>query len=297
MDWFNDIRLFSLGAATVIDTALLLTLLDQPNRRRLIVPLFLLVTGIWFYHLGETLQVLLIESSAGPGGWLRQGLSLLMAGGLLLLPSAMLHGLLRAAGTGFRSGLAWNWRYAVLYAPVLALLPFALQIHARPALSFAEQTAAWAPWYMGWLLSVNLLTGCGFLFLVKRFETPEARVFLQVLGYALLALTLLQGFVFLPAPLWWPAQAHYWSLLLTLSPLPLSLLVAYFIIRYNFLQLVLERVFVYGVIVIAALLFHQVFLRELWDALSAAYRVDFAIIEAAILILLVISLRPRGRRR
>ena len=29
MDWFQEIRLFSLGAATVIDAALLLTLLDE----------------------------------------------------------------------------------------------------------------------------------------------------------------------------------------------------------------------------------------------------------------------------
>ena len=48
----SDLEIFLLGAAAVLDTALLLILLDRSNRRRIVAPLLLLVLGAWLFHSG-----------------------------------------------------------------------------------------------------------------------------------------------------------------------------------------------------------------------------------------------------
>ena len=62
----SDLEIFLLGAAAVLDTALLLILLDRSNRRRIVAPLLLLVLGAWLFHSGVWAQVLLRD---GLGGW------------------------------------------------------------------------------------------------------------------------------------------------------------------------------------------------------------------------------------
>jgi len=52
---FRDFALFTLTAAAVVDTALLLALLDRANRQRLVLPLLLIVAGAWLYHSGSAL--------------------------------------------------------------------------------------------------------------------------------------------------------------------------------------------------------------------------------------------------
>jgi signal transduction histidine kinase len=55
-------------------------------------------------------------------------------------------------------------------------------------------------------------------------------------------------------------------------------------------------VFVYGVAMVAAIRFHQIFLQELWHTLSDRYRVDFAIVEGIVLIALVLWVKPLRQR-
>ena len=49
---FRDIALFLLGAAVVIDTALLLVLAEGRNRRRVATALLSLLCGSLMFHLG-----------------------------------------------------------------------------------------------------------------------------------------------------------------------------------------------------------------------------------------------------
>ncbi|MDX1605728.1 MAG: ATP-binding protein, partial [Candidatus Competibacterales bacterium] len=146
--------------------------------------------------------------------------------------------------------------------------------------------------YLVLLMAVSTLVGLGFIGLRRRYQRAWVRRFLLLAGGGLLALALLHGLLFsgLPEP-GGPAR-----LVAALSPLPLVLLVGYFIIRFRFLQLVFGRVFLYAAGVVAALLFHQVFLSDLWAGLSARYRVDFVLVEGLILAALVLAIRPLRNR-
>lgn len=288
---FHDIALFALTAAAVVDTALLLALLDRANRRRLVLPLLLIVAGAWLYHGGGALHLLLATAEGTLTEWLDRLALFAVLAGVLLMPCALLHGLLRADSLGMSRPPA-DWRHGLLYLPLLLLFPAALE----PVL-LAQRIDDWRDIHVAVLIAVILLAGVGFLRLRPRFVRPWARRFMVLAGGGLLLLAALLVTIFFVALPRVPAWGESLLLLAALSPLPLVLLVGYFIIRFNFLQLVLGRVFVYSVVVVAVVLFHQVVLRELWQALSDHYHIDFALVSGlaiAALFLAVPSLRSRG---
>ncbi|MDX1606709.1 MAG: hypothetical protein R3202_10990, partial [Candidatus Competibacterales bacterium] len=227
MTGFEDLELFALAAAAVVDTALLLALLDRANRRQLVVPLLLIVAGVWLFHAGSALHVLLRAAE----GRLVDGVDALArlaaAGGLLLAPCALLHGLLRADRLALGPAPAPDRRYALLYLPLLLL--------ALPALGGTDP-AAWIRPYLVLLVAVSILVGLGFLVLRRRYQRTWVRRFLLLAGGGLLALALLHGLLFFVLPV--QASSGPVGLVAALSPLPLVLLVGYFIIRFRFLQLV-----------------------------------------------------------
>ena len=289
---FRDFALFTLTAAAVVDTALLLALLDRANRRRLVLPLLLIVAGAWLYHSGSAVHILLETTDTLL--WLDHLAVLAMLFGALLMPCALLHGLWRADSLGWQAPPA-DWRHGLWYLPLLIPLLGLPEIW-QPA-RLAERLAALREIYIALLIAVTVVAAGGFFRLQSRFIRPWARRFMLLAGIGLLLLALLLGgIVFIALPLW-PQAERLLLLLVALSPLPLVLLVGYFIIRFNFLQLVLGRVFVYGVVVVAVVLFHQIILSELWQVLSEHYRVDFALVSGlaiAALVLMVPPLRSRS---
>lgn len=278
----------------MVDTALLLALLDRPNRRRLALPLLLVVTGAWLYHGGGALHLLLAAAEGVLSEWLNRLALFAVLSGALLMPCALLHGLLRADTLGWRRPIP-DWRHGLLYLPLLVLLPLIASVPEADRLGHAIED--WRTVYVAALSGITLVAGIGFFRLQAHFVRPWARRFMVLAGSGLLLLTALLGTIFFVALPLLPAWRDPLLLLAALSPLPLVMLVGYFIIRFNFLQLVLGRVFVYGVLVVAVVLFHQVFLRELWQVLSEHYRIDFALVSGlaiAALFLAVPSLRNRS---
>lgn len=293
---FKDLEIFLLGAATLLDTALLLILLDRSNRRRIVAPLLLLVLGAWLFHAGAWGQVLLRDSLGSWTAWLYWLVLLLTAAGLLLMPSAMLHGVLRAYLTGIDPHTRPDWRYILLYTPLLALFPLSFTLQSDTQLAFTVQLSAWILPYLIWLTTVNSVSGLVFLRIYPRFALPWNRLFAQVTGWALLALALSHSLLFFIITPFWPEQRQLWQLLAALTPIPLVLLVSYFIVRFNFMQLVLERVVIYGALVVTAILFHTVFLQDVWNTLSDRFRIDFVIVEGIILGSLILLIRPLRQR-
>src|SRR5579871_5368085 len=99
---FDDIRIMSIGTAAVIETVLLLAMLERRNSRFVTLWMVLLTTGTWMWHSGTFLYMLLADTR---GEWaleFRWVLMTIMATGLMLLPSSILHGMLRL----WRRGLA-----------------------------------------------------------------------------------------------------------------------------------------------------------------------------------------------
>src|SRR5271166_1230643 len=97
---FETLQLLAIGAAAVIDTVLLAMLIERRNWRHTPLPVLLLAEGALLWHAGF-FAYLLLTGLSGAWAWPLQWATLMaMAGGLLVMPCALLHGACRLAQTG-----------------------------------------------------------------------------------------------------------------------------------------------------------------------------------------------------
>ncbi|MEI7687520.1 MAG: hypothetical protein WCL32_21135, partial [Planctomycetota bacterium] len=122
---FDILQTWALGLAAVLDTALLVVLLERRNRPFARVPIVALLMGAWLVHVGTFLLLIL---GPLPGFWaaaVQKLLLLAVAAGILLQPSAILHGAIRFAQSAFDLRPRSNPWLVVLYLPLIMIVPFA----------------------------------------------------------------------------------------------------------------------------------------------------------------------------
>jgi signal transduction histidine kinase len=81
-----------------------------------------------------------------------------------------------------------------------------------------------------------------------------------------------------------------------LTPVVPICMFAYFLMRFQFLPLVLERTFVYGAFLGGLILLHELALRDVASTVQAEYRVNLAFIEFLGIAVLVLAYQPLRRR-
>ena len=103
-------------------------------------------------------------------------------------------------------------------------------------------------------------------------------------------------FVFLFAVRQWPSAASPLTWLVSLLPAVPALLFAYYVIRFQFVPLLLERTLVYGAIVVGLLLLYRLTMQDVTARLSTRYHVDFGILEGGMALLLILIYQPLRQR-
>lgn len=88
---FGQVEIFLLGLATVVDTVLLLVMLEHVNRPLVPLWLTLLALGTWLLHSASFFHALLLDSEAVAINEWDRLCRCLMGLALLLLPSTILH--------------------------------------------------------------------------------------------------------------------------------------------------------------------------------------------------------------
>lgn len=292
----DDVLLFAIGAAAVLDLVLLLGFLDPPNWRQIAVWMLALTVGVWMWHAGTFFHLLLHEST-GPLALRAQTATMTaMAAGLLLMPSAMLHGLYRLSRLELGVSPRANRLLLLLYVPLALLLPICLRIAEAPERPFQELLSGYIGGYLVWMSGVNLVAAAGLLRVRSRILQPRTCQFFGWTAVALVGMTAVNLFIMLVALPVWPQATKWLQLVLILSPVLPTLLFAFFVLRYQFMPLVLERTLVYGAVVIGALLLHRLATRDVADAVQQKYGVDFGILEGVAAIALILVYQPLRRR-
>lgn len=288
MGMWENLQLVFVGAATIIDTLLLAALFERRNWRFVPAPILVLCSGAWLWHGGLLTDLLLANTTAA-----RPYLIVIMAFGLLLMPCAMLHALWRVGRSGLRVGIPVHWRYALVYLPLFTLVPLSRrlrQVDGTENLLLLLGDAI-VP-YMIWLTAVNIVAALGFFRVRHQHAGTSERSFLAALAIGLLSLTALQVLIFLVIVPFVPAWADAALLLAVLSPLLPALLFGYFLLRFNFLHLVLARSLLYGGAVVGVVLLHQVVM----DRWPAPYRLPLGVLELVLVSGLVLVSAPIRQR-
>lgn len=293
---FPQIELVSLGLATVIDTVLLLALAERCNRARVAVPIVALVCGAVLLHGGAFARTLLFDLT---GTWARQvhwASLVAVTLGLLLVPSAMTHACWRLLRTGMRPNPTPELRYLAAYLPVVAIVPLWLQISGDPREAYLDLAAPYLLSYAIWLTAVNVGSALTLFRQHRRSTVLQERGFFASLAWIQTLTGVVHAAILFFAIWRWPELRAPLQLIGVLAPvLPIALL-GYFVMFFNFMQLMVERTLVYAAVLAAAMLLHHVIFGDAIESLEERYRIDFGLLEALVAIGIVIAYQPLRQR-
>lgn len=292
----DDVETFIYGAAAVVDAAVLFVLIERRNWGRVISAFLILVAGTAVYHGGVFVHVLLRgwEGSGAPTFQLLAMLS--MSAGLILLPCATLHSLWHLSARGFEVSSGPDWRLAVVYLPLVGLAPVGVEIARAPLAPFLATLASFVHPYLAAFTAAALVTAIGVLRLRRRLDDHGQRAFLRLYAAVLLAAAAILDVALVAAIPEWPGARRAFVLAGTLAPALLSLVVAYAILRYGLMQVVLKRTVIYSALVVGLVLLHRLVLKDVWDNLGERYHLDFVVLEATLILAIGFLYRPFRQR-
>ncbi len=290
------IQLMSVGLAAVIDTVLVLALAERRNWQRAAAPIVAIVMGAWLLHAGAFTRLLLIQLNS-PGARQIHLLAFMMMNlGLLLIPSGMAHACLRLLSTGLHWGARSRVWYVIAYLPMFVLMIMSFSITDDPRADYIELTTPLRIPYAIWSSIVYLGSAICFWQMRHRVDIDRARQFFTLLAVLQLFSGIMQAIVLLYAIKAWPKWQHPLELVVLLAPTLLATVFGYFVVRFNFMQIMLERTFVYAAIVVAFSFLHYLVARGLQPKLEDHFRVDFGILEAIVVMGLIIAYQPLRHR-
>lgn len=293
---FDNVRLAAIGSATVLDAVLLIALLEKPNRRRVAVWMWWMTAATLVFHAGSFVHHLLIEADTVWALEMDRAAMIAMSLGLLMLPAAILHGCLRVTATGVNLRPPRDWRYALLYLPVLLVFRIAVDIVPESARDFLSLVEAFRRPYVAYFLASTVFAAICYWRLRAKPEFTAHRRFLTALS-----VTVAVSGVLTAIGTWYgieafPRATDAITLAMTLVPMATVLLFIYYVLRFGLLSLLLERTLVYGAIVVAFLLTHAVLFSGIRDQLSNEFRVNFAVVEGIAVVALILLYAPARQR-
>lgn len=292
----DDVQLLAIGAAAVIDTVILLSMLERPNRARMAVWMLVLMFAAWLWHVSSFVHYLLLLQTTYPWALELKWVSrVCMCLTLLMLPSALLHGILKLRRWGVQVRQSTEFKYLWAYLPCLLVIPLAMHLSHSLNPDFIDSVAGYQTPYIIWMTIVNVWASVVFFRLRHQSDLPAGSSF-----FVWIAVTYLFNAIFIAVSVLyvlkqWP-DIYGVRLGLTLSPVIPVLVFAYYCVRFRFVPLVLERTLVYGAIVVGFLLFHKLVISDINARLSDRLRFDVGIVEAIAVIGLVLAYQPLRQR-
>ncbi len=247
----DNIELTLLGFASVVDTVLLLAMLERVNRP--LIPIWIagLLAATWTWHVGSFVHVLMRDSSG-------------------------------------------QLRYAVLYIPVLLLIPVSGTIFESGSRDFLLSTTGFHLPYLIWLSSANVCAAGIFWSLRNRLELPGSRnILLQIAGCLVIITGLAVVYAFISED---STTAPLLRMVVTLSLSVPAVCFAWSIFHRRLIPIMLERTLVYGAILVAMLLFHRMVITPVTERLTEDLHLDFVLIEFVAVLALVLAWRPLRNR-
>ena len=286
---YDQLELFLVGAAVVLDTALLLIVLERINRPFVAVWLKLLVFGTVAFHLGYFGRAMISKIEPTEAVLLDPLFMCLLVSGLFVLPSGMLHAAARIYHTGLDAKPTFNMRYGILYIPLI-LIPIACAAILRSQARNLLDSLGWVtPTYIVWLLLANVAAIFLFVSFQRSSQIPIA--FLNRLVIALVAISL-GGVLYATLSARHPLWEQCLRLPVALSPLIPEGLLIWYALKHRVLPLVMDRSMVYASALVLGLLLHQLIIGQIAEAARGRLGIDVSIVEAIVLIVVFLLVRP-----
>ena len=279
-----------IGAAlhTLIATLVLVRKQKRPGEK---IFLFL-VTAVGIWHLGNLLALVL--SRLPLGEWRAEATfaRTLALCGLGLFPALLVHthvAFLRETTLRASHPKMQNVLLALLYLPLLWFLYPLSIILASPTTASLQILTPYILQYVCWFVTALAISAIIDMRLASLQEDEPFRHFYRVIGVTFLFIALLTTFSYILGGRELPRVGGYLELMSIIASIIPSTILAYFIYRYNFLELVIRRSFF--VITLSIVIFGVYFLgiRQLTLYLSTYFEIVPGLFEAMSVLALVVT--------
>ncbi len=251
--------------------------------------------GLW--HLGNFAGTIydLLEVSGGLW-WMRFWDSLAYVA-LAFLPPTLAHAHLRV----------WDWfderaprrwfrpMIAIGYVPLISL-PWAIsKLWSEPYKPPMEKLSLMLLPFILWIVFVFGECAAIDWRLARSWQSARERRFFEVFGATLASIGVLFLLTYVLGARHWPGVGKYFDLLAKLSSLAPTAIVAYYIYRYRYLELVIRQSFVYAVLAVVVLMVYLYGIRRLGLALQSRYELRADVIEALLILVVLVLAAPLRR--
>lgn len=251
--------------------------------------------GLW--HLGNFAGTIydLLEVSGGIW-WMKFWDSLAYAA-LAFLPPTLAHAHLRV----------WDWfdpraprrifkpLILVGYVPLITLPWVVVKLWSGPYQPPIEKLSLLLLPFILWIVAVFIECALIDWRLSRIWQTARERRFFEVFGATLAGIGVLFLLTYVLGARHWPGIGKYFDLLARLSSLAPTAIVAYYIYRYRYLELVIRQSFVYAVLAVTVLMVYLYGIRRLGLALQARYELRADVIEALLILVVLVLAAPLRR--
>lgn len=251
--------------------------------------------GLW--HLGNFAAAIYDLLDVSAGQWWLKTADIVAYVALAFLPPTLAHAHFRL----------WEWLDAraprrflrpliiIGYAPLLTLPWVAAKLWSEPYQPPIEKLSALLLPFILWIVFVFIECALIDWRLARQWQTARERRFFKVFGATLLAIGALFFLTYILGARAWGTPGRYLELLARLSSIAPTTIVAYFIYRYRYLELLIRRSFVYAVVAAAVMMVYIYGIRRVSLWLEARYGARADVIEALLILVLLLLAEPLRR--
>lgn len=294
---YDILKLVGFATGAALHLYLCWMILSRYGIRQVERSLLALGGSIGLWHLGNFAGTIYDLLDVTGGIWWMRFWDSLAYMALAFLPPTLAHAHLRV----------WDWfdRRAPrqIFKPLIALgyvplvtLPWVLvKIWSGPYLSPIEKLSLLLLPFILWIVAVFVECALIDWRLSRVWQTARERRFFEVFGATLAGIGVVFLLTYVFGARHWPGVGKYFDLLARLSSLAPTAIVAYYIYRYRYLELIIRQSFVYAVLAVVVLMVYLYGIRRLGLALQSRYELRADVIEALLILVVLVLAAPLRR--
>ncbi len=254
-----------------------------------------LVIGIWF--LGNFVTTVFALLDIQNAIFVRRLADTIAYGALACLPPLTLHAQMRL----------WQWldddakpnyirfRIIICYLP-LFVLPYSLSLIWRgkyaPPL---DKLSFFLFAFILWIAAVLWESGGINFYLARKIITTRERHFFEALGVTLFVMGALFLLTYIAGVRHWGVFGQYMETFAKMSSLVPTALIAYYIYRFRYLELVIRQSFVYAAFALTVMVIYLYGIRRVAAIVEANYEIRAGVVEAILILGLIFLAEPLRR--
>ncbi len=289
---FQLVPLFGYLVGTALHTLIATLVMVRKEKRPSERVFLILVISLGIWHSGNLIAWVL--QGLAHGDWLMfshlaRAIAFL---GLAALPPLLVHthvAFLTDSGSPFLTRRMQNLLLALFYLPLLWFVQPLFSMFISSSVVSVQSLSPYMLLYVSWFVISLLLSSAIDIRLARIQEGEPFKHFYRVLGTTLLFIAILTTFTYILRGREFPQLRGYLEMLSIAASIVPSTVLAYFIYRYNFLELVIRRSFF--VITLSVVIFGMYFLgvRRLSVFLGSYFDIVPGLFEAISILAIVVT--------